>query len=190
MIDMTFRLVLLAALAAVTVAHAADVSQAFKPMSRGDVAALDLAFPDVRQTRAPRQPIDDLMLIVAAADGARTALARPEGIEQGKRRSAFSTRLIIVSRAMLYGEASAACGAWKLDVAVCQLDCDGGEFKLRRLPDDPNRLDLVIGVLPGEDADGAEPGLSLAACGLESGGETRLVPKSGRALVEVPLSGD
>lgn len=185
------RLALIVVLAGAPVCALADSETVeLRVASRGDLQALELEFPDVRVTRPQRRGLSDFLLQVSAAGGASVALSLPDGARPAQGRSIFSTRLFIVSQGQLHADAVATCAPWQRDVSICTMDCDGGQFAVRRSPGGGDGFDLVFGARPGEIRDDAPAGLTLAPCGLETTGEARLVPKAGRALVELPLGGD
>ncbi len=176
---------------AVPLAHARAGTETveLKLVSRGDLQALEIEFPDFRVARPQRRELSDLLLQISAPGGASAALSMADGAGPAKGRSIFSARIFLVSEGRLHADAAAACAPWQRDVSKCTMDCDGGQFAIRRSPDSGG-FDLVIGPLPGEVSDDATAGLTLAPCGPETTGSARLVPKAGRSLVELPLGSD
>ena len=91
----------------------------------------------------------------------------------------FSVRLFIVAGGRLYTGGRGQCGVWESDLSRCSSTCEGGSFAVRRKGASP--LELLLGAIPGGPA-GVGPGLTISDCGLEDGGDVKLVAKGGRGL--------
>jgi hypothetical protein len=192
---MAWKMASLAALVACTVvlsnlrpATAESLTVELKLVSRGDLQAIDIEIPDVRVSRPERRVLTDLMVQVTAPGGALRALALADGAKPGKSRSILSARLFVVSAGRIYADALAACGAWQRDLSRCTVDCDGGQFAIRRGAG--GGYDLIIGTLPDDVSDEIATGVMLAPCGLETFSGARLVPQPGRTFAELPMGTD
>lgn len=164
-------------------------AELLKPRTPADLAALQIAHIDPRRARPVRTAVSDFAL--SLGPGAAVALEMANGALPARARFLFQVRLLIVAGGRLHAGAVASCGAWSRDVSPCAIDCDGGQFRLRRSPGAGiDGLDLVFGQGPEDDPTGARDGLALAACGFDGGGESRLVAAPGRTVVELPLMGD
>ncbi len=173
----------------VTAAAPLRAAELLKPRTPADLAALQIAHIDPRRARPVRTAISDFAL--SLGPGAAIALEMANGALPARARSLFQVRLLIVAGGRLHAGAVASCGAWSRDVSLCAIDCDGGQFRLRRSPGaGTDGLDLVFGQGPDDAPTGTRDGLALAACGFDGAGETRLVAAPGRTVVELPLMGD
>jgi hypothetical protein len=184
-----FRLALVGAIAAASVATAAS-----KPQSRVEMELVDNAplnaiemqtfSPDA--TRPERRAISDLMLDVwSDKEDMETLLDAPNARTSDAGRSAFRARIIVVIGGKLHTGAKASCGAWELNMAVCDLDCDGGRFGLlRRDGEATSMLRVLIGNLPRDIDMSEKPGFVLSECGVESEDVIRLAPKYSGKPVE------
>ncbi len=181
---------------AVAVVHTAGVSLAphavaediLKLRSRSDLALIEMIHPDPRSTRPPRAGVSDLAVVIAG-DRAGRVLALADGAAPGSGRTAFRIRLLVVSEGRLLADGIGACGPWRRGVTRCEMECDGGYFRLRRTQGAVDEADLVLGG-ESDSLDANHRSISLGNCELEGEPAPRLTVKAGRNLVELPLLAD
>lgn len=162
-----------------------------QPSRRSDLDTIEIEIADPRQTRSPRRAVTDLLVVLLPG---RTpldrALVQPGGRGPAAERRLYRARLTAVSGGRLHRGPSAWCSGFDGDLSVCDVDCDGGRFSLRRGSMADEGFALIVGPGAGDDATGSEGGgISLSACHLDGGGETRLVARRG-AVADIALSAD
>lgn len=163
-----------------------------QPMRHADLDNLEIEFADVRQTRPSRRGITDLLVVLLPG---RTpldrALASAGGVGVATERRLFRAQVTAVSGGRLYRAPIAWCGSFGDHLSVCELDCDGGRFSLRRGGSAAARFALIVGPGAGDVDSGAAAsgGLTLSACSLEATGESRLVARNG-AVADIALGHD
>ncbi len=154
-----------------------------------DLAQLKIAILDPSRARPGRRPVTDLMLTLSARGSDIDAVLRlPNGRRPRDGRSLMRARVFAVVGGHIYSDALAWCSGWQHDVSHCQVDCDAGQFSLRRYSGgiDGTRLDLIV----GGDSDATldtERGFLVNACQYEGGPELRLVPAPGERVTPLAL---
>ena len=129
--------------------------------------AVEIKLPDIASGRAARRPVSDFMLRLVAPEGdVRAALHHPDGAAPPRDEGLLIARLHVVSGGRIVGPVEASCGRWVADETICRAACDGGFFRLRRLPGGTGapELRLLIGGKAGAAEDGERQGFMLNAC--------------------------
>lgn len=173
---------------------APDAEAVSKPKSRIEMElagnpplnAIELQTFTPDATRPERRAVSDLMFDAwSETEDIEALLNAPNARSSDQGRGAFRARIIVVSGGKLHTGAKATCGAWELNMAVCELDCDGGRFGLlRRDGEAASLLRVLIGTLPRDIDMSEKPGFVLSECGVESENVIRLAPKASGKPVE------
>jgi hypothetical protein len=155
---------------------------------RTGAGLVEIALTAPLATRSERRAITDLLLEVTSRGGdiePLLALANGRPAATG-RRELFKARLMLVSGGRIFTETQASCGPWEGDISVCEMECDGGRFALRRpATAAASGMRVMVGALPSDIDGDQRQGFAISACGLEAEHEVRVVPRSGRGLVEI-----
>lgn len=161
-----------------------------QPAERAELDTIELELSDPRQTRPARRAVSDLLVVLSPG---RTPLDRALDPSSGRgtaaERRLFLARLTIVSGGRLMRGPAAWCGGFVGGLSVCEADCDGGTFSLRRDPTGHARFTLLVSSGASEAASGASGGVSLSACTFDGTGETRLVARRG-GIADIALRAD
>lgn len=164
---------------------------ALTPLKRAELDVLQVERWDPRETRAPRQPVTDLLIELLPGRGdLRRALSGESGTGVAAETRLFKARVMAVSGGRLHVGDPAWCGGFENGISICRLDCDGGRFALRGARDAAVRLDLLVGGTDNAADAGEAVGFALGACGADSADQLRLVPKSGRTSALVSLASE
>ena len=161
----------------------------FVVQNRASLGSAEVAILDARATKPERHPVTDMLIILAKPGGdVRAALTQTETAAANPDEAGAHFRLLVVAGGRLYAEARAQCKGWQNDVSQCSLDCEGGNFALRRNAGSP--LELLVGAVPGGVGQNNERGVLISGCEFDGNAEVRLTPKSGHGLAVIGLVAD
>lgn len=197
---MLMRVAFIAALALILTTRAADSGRRLQQLRTGveyhltdhrDVRLLGAAEVS-RQYLKPRwRSLTDIMMRISAGgadvDG---ILNLPDGQRPHNRRSLFRVRLYAVVGGRIFRNAVAWCGAWRNNIALCEVDCDGGTFEIRRIISGSGLAQLDIAIFRAPESAGFSEldGISLTACDYDRPAELRLVPARGQSTALIGLT--
>jgi hypothetical protein len=148
----------------------------------GGVGAIEAGYENLLEAKLSTAPITDILLRLKPVE-------RPPHRRLQARQQAADTfvdvRLFIVTGGRINTEGRAQCRGFEADVLVCNADCDGGAFGLRR--GGAGQHWLIVGFRP-EDGPGRRPGFRVGGC--QALGQDRgllVLPRAGRLAAEVGL---
>lgn len=167
-------------------------SAEYRLTDRQALSSIELIATDANASGGLNAPVTDVVLFVARS---RASHSKPASDSPEEPRHAspaalgpatlFAVRILVVAGGRLYTGARGRCGAWNNGVAQCALDCDGGNFAMRRNGGAP--LELLLGAIPGGEA-GEGHGLTVSPCGFDD--DAMLKVKAGRGLAVIGFSSD
>lgn len=157
-----------------------------QPSRRSDLDNIELEMSDPRQSRSPRRAVTDLLVVLLPGPSPlNRALEDWVGTGPAAERRLFRARITAVSGGRLHRVPTAWCSSFKSGLSVCDVECDGGRFTLRRSAQSDGTFALGLGAAANGDGSeetgiGATAGIALTACSLDSAADMRLVARNGR----------
>lgn len=136
-----------------------------------------------------RKAVTDLIVAVERQDDKISEQMRAkDGEVIGKSVDAFNAKVYVVAGGRLYIDAFGLCKAFTGDVSVCGVECDGGQFALRReVLAEGYRLTLITGDLTKLGGTGTH-GFRIGECGGDA--SVSLVASKKGGTGEIVLEGN
>lgn len=166
-----------------------------QPSRRSDLDSIEIEISDPRQTRSPRRAVTDLLVVLLPGRmPLDRALEFSVGTGPAADRRLFRALITAVSGGRLHRVPTAWCSGFNAGRSVCDVECDGGRFTLRRSAQAESTFALILGQAASGDGSGdagigETTGIAFSACSLDSAADTRLVARHG-AMGEIALRRD
>jgi hypothetical protein len=147
---------------------------------------IEAGVEDLREARVTVEPVTDVLIrIRPGVHRYRGPAAEPSSEAE---RSYIEARLMVVTRGRINPAGMARCDRFDGEVLVCSIECDGGEFGLRRGGLPGEHYLLVGGSGNAAGAGGAaRSGFRLGSCASRSTPALVLMPRAGRLAAELKL---
>jgi len=156
-----------------------------KLVTHADLADIQVGLYGPGRTLLRVQRLTDMLLILSARGSDIDSVLRlPNGRRPTFGRSLFRARIFAVTNGRIHTDGQAWCGSWRGDVSICQVDCDGGSFEVRRLTGGSagNRLDLIVGFSDDWDSS-ADTGFAINACQYDDPNRLQISPARRNKIV-------
>ena len=127
-------------------------------MNPANPAATFVMIEESQDGSRRRFPVTDIQLDIVRRQGsAYDALTSPDKPGREAFREVFLAHLLVVARGRLYRDGYGLCSAWENDISVCGIECDGGQFLLRRkLGKTTHSVTLILRPLPELFSEGGD----------------------------------
>ena len=123
---------------------------------------------------SPHARVTDAALHVIGWDESpKEALTGPDQPGRDPLDWVFAVGFSLVADGKLYLEGSGICSPWEEDISICVVECDGGQFALRRTTTpEATWVTAILTPMPDIFAGGTDASISIQSCG--EGGVIRL----------------
>jgi hypothetical protein len=142
---------------------------------------IEAGVENLQEARLSPEPVTDVLIRIRP--GVHRYRGQSTETTTEAERSYIEAHILVVTRGRINPAGMARCDRFEGDVLVCSVECDGGEFGLRR------------GGLPGEHylivgsggAGTQRAGFRLGSCASRTAPSLLLMPRTGRLAAEVKL---
>lgn len=147
---------------------------------------IEAGVDNLQEARLAFEPVTDVLIRIRP--GIHRYRDRTAETTSEADRSYIEAHILVVTRGRINPAGMARCDRFDGDVLVCNIECDGGEFGLRRggLPGEHYLL-VGGGGSGGAPAGAQRNGFRLGSCANRSGPTLLLMPRGGRLATEVKL---
>ena len=151
---------------------------------------VEAGYEVVQEARFRVEPVTDLLVKLRHAVQRHRNPAATDHPSEGER-SFIEAQLLVVTRGRINPAGLAQCSRFDGDVLVCTIECDGGEFGLRRGRRTGEHYLLLGASDAGPQAAAGvsgKPGFRLGSCATRGAPGLMLMPRAGRLATEVRLT--